>query len=221
MQCPSAPFYEVVAAKDGGYYGVTRALGFKDRYNTAAPRFAELPKDVVVLQDSREQEPITLALPTREATVSVGDYALADPHDGGIRIERKSLSDFCGTLSSRVVKRKGGRKKTGITEDSPFQRFERELQRAKESNLYVVMMVESSITDAQRFDYLPQTQWIKASPSHIFHNLRDLLSRYPLTFQCLFVGGRLEMARVIPLVFRMGDSVKSSDLQWHYEEGRL
>jgi hypothetical protein len=221
LQCPSVPYYDTVAASEGGYYGVTRALGFADRYDSRPLVMPPLDASAKVIQDTREQDPITLPLATIKDTVSVGDYALAAPHDKGIRIERKSLGDFCGTLSHRRVERKGGRKGKGITEDSSYQRFERELKRAQEQDLYVVMMVEASITDAQRFDYLPQTQWIKASPSHIFHGLRTLLTEYPLTFQCLFVDGRIEMARVMPKVFRLGDQVKTTDLQLAYEQGRI
>jgi hypothetical protein len=119
------------------------------------------------------------------------------------------------------MERKGGRKGDGATEDSSFQRLDRELMRAKEQNLYVVMMVESSITDAQRFDYLPQTQWVKAKPSHLFHNLRDLLARYPLSFQCCFMDGRVEMVRAMIKVFELGESVKNVDLQYALEAGLL
>jgi hypothetical protein len=221
LQCPSMPYYETMAANEGGYYGVTKVLGYADRYTSAPLTFFPLFSDAVIIQDSREQHPIILPRKTRSEALSVGDYALSAPYDQGIRIERKSLGDFCGTMSERKIARKGGRKGTGATEDSSFQRFDRELARAQEQNLYVVMLVEASIADAQRFDYLPQTQWVKAKPSHIFHNWRTLLARYPLTFQCVFCDGRLEMSRIIPKVFELGDQVRTADLQWHLEEGRL
>lgn len=219
LQCPSMPYYEVVGATEGGYYGITRALGYADRYSATPLVFTPLAADAVVLQDTREQDPVTLSVTTLKETVGVGDYALAAPHDQGVRIERKSLADFCGTLSGRKQTRAG---KTKTTEWSNLERFERELKRAQEQNLYVVMMVETKLADAQRFDYLPQTQWIKASPSYIFKGLRDLLTRYPLTFQCVFVDGREELKRTIVKVLELGAAqVKTADLQWHYEEGRL
>ncbi len=85
----------------------------------------------------------------------------------------------------------------------------------------MVMMVESSITDAQSIEYLPQTKWVKASSAYLLHNLRDLLVKYPLHFQCVFVEGRIEMARAMLRVFEMGHQVKSCDLQFAYEEGLL
>jgi hypothetical protein len=221
LQCPSMPYYEQVAVNEGGYYGVTGALGYLPRYTLAPLAFTPLPRDAVIIQDTREQSPIILPHQTHPEALSVGDYALAPPHDIGLRIERKSLSDFCGTLTDRKVARKGGRKGKGATEDSSLQRFDRELARAQEQNLYVVMMVESPIADAQRFDYLPQTQWVRASPAYLLHNLRTLLHRYPLTFQCLFVDDRDEMARIMVKLFEMGDKVKTTDLQYAVEEGLL
>lgn len=221
LQCPSMPYYNQVAATEGGYYGVTRALGYADRYRADPLVFTPLPRDAEVICDTREQSPITLPITTRHEALSVGDYALAAPHDMGLRIERKSLGDFCGTLTDRKVARKGGRKGKGAVEDSSLQRFDRELARAQEQNLYVVMLVEASIADAQRFDYLPQTQWVKASPQYILHNLRTLLSRYPLAFQCLFVDGRVAMSHAMIKLFELGKQVRTVDLQHAYEEGLL
>jgi hypothetical protein len=216
---PTMPFFEKVAAAEGGYYGVTSALGFKPRFIKAPLTFNALPADALIVQDTREQAPIALAHATQIGTVEVGDYAIAQPfYDKGIRIERKSLSDFCGTLSGRKQVREG---KTKTTEWSNLERFERELARAAESNLYVVMMVENTIEDAQRFNYLPQTKWVKASPAYIFHNLRDLLQRYPLSFQVLFVDGRKEMAAKMLRVFQLGEQVRTTDLQFALEEGLL
>lgn len=217
--CPSMPYYESVASDEGGYYGVCAALGFKQRYTRAPLVFSPLPRDVVIVQDSREQAPITLTCATQVGALDVGDYAIAQrSYDRGVRIERKSLSDFCGSLSGRKQTRKG---KTKTTEWSNLERFDRELARASEAGLHVVMMVESNINDAQRFDYLPQTKWVKASPSYILKNLRDLLVKYPLSFQVVFVDGRAQMAAKMLRVFELGGQVRETDLQFALEAGHL
>lgn len=218
---PTMPWYEKVAAHEGGYYGVTAALGFKSRYVKSCLVYQTLPSGASVIQDSREQNPIKLPLEPLVATLNVGDYALTAPHDQGIRIERKSLPDMIGSLSGKRVARKGGRNGNGVTEDSAYARFDRELARATEQGLHVVMMVEASINDAQRFDYLPQTKWVKASPNYIFHNLRDLLVKYPLSFQVVFCDGRRELADKMMRVFQLGAQVREIDLQHHLEEGLL
>lgn len=215
LMCPSMPYYDKVGAAQGGYYGIVASLGFITRYQARSLTFPALPADAVVLQDTREQAPLKLDLTTQIATVNVGDYTLAAPYDLGIRIERKSLSDLCGTLSARQVTRKTG------TKDSSLDRFDRELARARDGNLYVVMIVESDINEAQSFNYLPHMRHIKASPSYILHNLRGLLTKYPLSFQALFVSGRTEMSSKVVRILQLGAQVKVTDLQMAYEKGAL
>ncbi len=215
--CPSMPYYQSVGAEEGGYYGITKALGFTARYSPDPLCFVPLPSGATIIQDTREQTPVKLTLPTIKATLNVGDYALAPPYDLGIRIERKSLGDFCGTLSTRSILDEDG----FPTGQNALKRFDAELARAVAAGLYVVMMVEANINDAQRFNFLPQTKWVKASPAFIFHNLRELLIKYPLTFQVLFVDGRREMADKIKRVFELGNQVKTTDLQFALEEGLL
>ena len=217
--CPSMPYFDEIGSAEGGYYQICRTLGFHDRYTAVNPIFVPLSADATIIQDTREQTPITFTLPMREEALGVGDYALAPPHDLTIRIERKSIGDFCGTLSGRKMTRKG---KTRTTEWDNLTRFDKELARAVEANLYVVMMVEGSITEAQSINFLPQYKWIKASSDYLFHNLRALLVKYPLHFQAVFVDTRKHsMADKIQRVFEMGESIKTCDLQYLYERGLL
>ncbi len=144
---------------------------------------------------------------------------MAAPHDKGVYIERKSVSDFAGTLNARENTREN--KKKDDTLFTNLDRFDRELARAKENGHYIVMLVEVKITDALSFDYLPQMRWSRVKPSHVMKNLRDFLVKYPLNFQAVFVDGRVEAARVALKVFGMGEQVKSVDLQHAYEEGQL
>lgn len=209
LQCPSMKYYESV----GGYYEIARELGFADRYADAALVFGDVSK-ATVIQDTREKAPIKLGLKTLVATVSEGDYMLDTTHDQGVRIERKSLGDLCGTMSQRAVEKVGG-------EDSNFERFGRELERAKRKGLYVVMVVETDLTSALGLEFLPQMRWSKVTASHVFKNLRDLLVQYPTTFQAIFADGRKEAARIMHRLFELGAQVKTTDLQWAYEEGRL
>jgi hypothetical protein len=83
------------------------------------------------------------------------------------------------------------------------------------------MMVESDINEAQSFNYLPHMKRVKATSTYIMHNLRELLVRYPLHFQAVFVKGRKEMARAAMKVLAMGERVKRVDLQLGYEKGEL
>ncbi len=198
LMCPSMPYYDSV----GGYYEITHDLGYQDRYDYRPLTFTPLSAPHII-QDSREQNPLRLATPTVVDKVDAGDYALPAPHDQGIYIERKSLSDFTGTMS------KGN------------ARFRRELERATKRGHYIVMLVESSITDAQSLDDHPQTRHVKASASFIFKQMRDLLTDFPFSFQVVFVDGRIEAAHKIVRLFQLGAQVKTTDLQNAHEQGRL
>ena len=215
LQCPSIPYYNSV----GGYYSITRELGFLDRFTDKIPAKTIDLKDKSIICDNREQKPLILAAKTVKGTLNVGDYALAAPHDQGVYIERKSISDFAGTLNARENVRKN--KKKDDTLSTNLERFDRELARAKEDGHYIVMLVENKITDALSFSYLPQMNWSKVTPSHVFKNLRDMLTKYPLTFQAVFVEGRVEAARVALKIFELGLQVKNVDLEFMYEEGQL
>lgn len=199
LMCPSMPYYDSI----GGYYQITRELGYQDRYDDRALEFAVLPPDIHVIQDSREQNPLKLAARTVVAKVDTGDYALPAPHDKGIYIERKSLADFAGTMSKGNV------------------RFRRELERATKRGHYIVMLVESSISDTQGLNHLPQTRHVKASATFILKQMRDLLTDFPFSFQVVFVDGRIEAAQKIMRVFQLGEQVKTVDLQHAYEQGKL
>lgn len=202
LSCPSMPYYE--AMFDGGYYGLCKELGFASRYDFKPVSFTPLPHAATIICDTREQTPIKIDdYKVVREKLDVGDYGLAQPHDNKVYIERKSLSDFLGTLSSG------------------YERFERELARAVESNSYLVMAVEVNINDAQSFEYSYAGRHTKVTASFIFHRLRELLTSFPLNFQVVFIDGRVEMRRVIVRLFEMGDHVKHIDLQYMYETKKL
>lgn len=196
LMMPSMEYFEM----NGGYYNITKNLYFTDRYNNNKLIFNEL-KDKIIICDTREQKPIKIKdYNTIVGTLNIGDYGLQGENDLGIYIERKSLQDFVSTLS-------GG-----------LERFGRELERAREINAYVIMMVESNLNDALCFNYLPQMRWGKAQPSFVFKNLRDLLNKYPLNFQVLFVEGRKDFAIKMIKIFELGNQVKTIDLQYRYDK---
>ena len=218
LSCPTMAYFDSV----GGYYNICRELGFKDRYvQYTEQNTAEMVKqdDICIICDTREQKPLELTCKTIKGTINVGDYALAEPHDKGIRIERKSISDFASSLNCRENIREN--KKKDDTVFSNLERIDRELARAKEDGLYVVMLVENSLVDSLSFDYLPQMRWSRVKPQHVFKNLRDLLVKYPHTFQAVFADGRKEAARIALKILSMGEDVKKYDVQYMLEKGVL
>lgn len=210
LYCPTMPYYDIV----GGYYKITKDLGFVDRYTKEPLYFTPLQKDIQIICDTREQLRLDLKpYKVIREKLDWGDYALAFPYDKMFHVERKGVNDFISTLSSKKVKHKK------IAEDSPCERFERELIRAKEVNGYIVMLVESNIQDV--VNYSKNTKFGTAAITHTFKNMRDLLVKYPLTWQIVFCNGREDTAHKLIKIFKMGKQVKKIDLQYAVEKGGL
>ena len=92
-----------------------------------------------IVQDSREQAPYAFNAPkyagvsVEVGTLQTGDYSLHGLTDR-IALERKSLSDLCGTLTA-------GR-----------ERFKRECERGRGLE-YFGLVIESSMDDVRRHNY--------------------------------------------------------------------
>ena len=210
LLCPSLAYYEESFPE--GYQKLCESIGYTPIFGGSLES-GKLPGPVVT--DTREQKPLELDCPTVSERLVCGDYGLTPVHDKGIYIERKNLSDFLGTLSDRETR----------AGDSNLSRFIRELERAQETGAYIVMLVEQPLSDALAYNSIPylkrQFGHIRVSPEHIFHNLRDLLHRFPTCFQALFVKNREEAAEAVTKLLSAGDSVKTVDLQGEYDMKRL
>jgi hypothetical protein len=98
-----------------------------------------------------------------------------------------------------------------------FDRFKNEIDRAKKSGAYLIVIVEEKLSNALSFQYLPHiSKKIKATPEYIFHNVRELLQNYN-NLQFLFVDGRGEMIRVIESIFAADSFYEQIDLQLAYD----
>jgi hypothetical protein len=180
-------------------------MGFENKY--------QLPTEIIegkeyakpqysIHVDTREQLPLKFNdYRTKLTTLSVGDYTFSEPKlTCNCYIERKSLADFISTMSVKNL-----------------DRFEKEIIRAKDENINLIVLVEDTLSHAVSFKYLPHiSKKIKATPEYIFHNVRQLIQKYP-HIQFLFVGGRKEAARVVKKIFFSGCSYKKIDLQYAYD----
>ena len=188
----------------GDYYKLCERLGLKNKYIIPADIIegAEWKKpEYEILIDTREQKPLKFEnRKVQVVTLKFGDYAFSnDKATCGCYIERKSLSDFIGTMS-------GG-----------YERFINEIERSQEQNAYLIVLVEESLQNALSFKFLPHiSKKIKASPEFIFHRARSLIQSYP-RIQFLFVNGRKESTRVIEKIFTSGCIHEKIDLQLAYD----
>jgi len=155
-----------------------------------------LQKNIAV--DTREQKPIVFkGLQCEKRKVEYGDYSCDDI----LSVERKSLNDLVSTLS------KG------------FERFQREIERAKENNGYIVVVVDCDINKFLSFEFSGSLRYGKASSEFIFHRFREINRLFPETIQFCFSGGRKESANLIPIILANNIEIISKlDIQYLIEK---
>mgnify|MGYP001327431575 CR=1 FL=1 len=192
-----------------GYYSLCSELGFKNKHQIFNDIIsgAEYEKpEYKIYVDTREQRPLRFTRGIELKTLKFGDYAFSSKiATCNCYIERKSLSDLIGTLS-------GG-----------YERFIKEIERAKESEAYLVVLVEAKFNTALYFNHQIKShnkekvfKKVKATPEFIFHRVRRISQKYP-NVQFLFVDGRKEASRVIDRIFTSGCIHKKIDLQFAYD----
>jgi ERCC4-type nuclease len=139
------------------------------------------PKRLVLKVDSREQEPLKFKDGVFDEIVveglPVGDYwAELDGKELPLCFERKALGDLFGTMTAG------------------YRRFKKELSRAKEFGLRIVLVIEGSMREVEagyRYSQFPGRAMLK--------KLAMLYVRYDLEYH--FFNDRREMARFIEEVF--------------------
>ena len=179
----------------GGYNKMCEELGFKKRFSQDSldySKFNDISKKVIFI-DSREQEPLKFNNMTRTEGMNFGDYRMANSN---IYIERKSLGDAWGTLT-------GG-----------FERFEREIIRAKEAGAYLVIVVESPFSSLEKYPLQRKVYGkIKIPVEFVYHSIRELMQKYE-HIQFLFTKDRKEASEIIQKIFAADEQVKNVDLQY-------
>lgn len=178
---------------DLSYEAIVKKLDFKLKYNSKDINLNWSAAAEIII-DSREQK--SLNFPTHIRTtikkLNFGDYALLENEK--IAIERKSIGDFGNTLS-------GG-----------YERFKREIKRAKRERGYIVILVESPINDFRSIEYLPQTKYASYTYEFLSKRARDLYEEFDC-FQIVFANGRKHAAKIVEFILKLGKDVKKVDIQ--------
>lgn len=130
-----------------------------------------------IIIDTREQKPLVFnhkSITTVEVKgLSVGDYgAMSSEYQHPIVFERKSINDLYGTLSQG------------------YERFKCEIERAKEQNTKIIIIVEGSLKRI-----LMGTAFSKRTPESIIYQLFTIRARYGV--ETVFCSDRLEMSEFI------------------------
>ena len=193
---PPIPYYHSLFSD---YYNLCGEIGFKNKYQYPKEELKYKIKDgFSIFIDTREQMPLVIDYPTEVKGLKFGDYAINDP-ENKCYIERKSISDFIGTMS-------GG-----------YERFCREIERSIAAEANLIVLVERPLQECLSFQYLNYvSKKIKVTPEFVFFNVRELIQKYN-NVQFLFVDGREECVRVMKKIFFSNGEYKKYDLQLMYD----
>jgi hypothetical protein len=184
----------------GNFYDACKDVGLTPRFTKFATEFIEenIEEGYEIIVDTREQKPLNINYETRREGLKFADYWL-DKEDNKCYVERKETKDFIGTFT-------GG-----------CERFSRELERAKEKDAYVVVVVENSLDNMMKFNYLKYvTKKVQVTPEFVMRNVRDIIQKHD-NVQFLFAKGRTEATRLTRKLFFCGTNYKDIDLQLAYD----
>jgi hypothetical protein len=174
------------------YNEICKSINLKTRFDYIKKDIALTSIDQIII-DTREQKPFKFNDKiVIDSKLEYGDYSVHP--NNKLAVERKSLVDLFGTLS-------GGR-----------ERFEKEIQRAKKMNGYIVVVVESTLNNMM---YQKQ-KFSKASGDFIAHNMRQILRNYD-NIQFVFCDGREDARNKTLHILEMDENAFDIDLQYYFD----
>ena len=190
-------FSDLDIAKISEKYGMRNV--FTDRPKERI-NLDDYPKDMIILQDTAEQKPLKFSVKSVETSLDFGDYTSSGKEYKYVYVERKSESDFKGTMSAG------------------FERFCRELERAREFDSYIYIVVESDFGQIYRNNKLPFNKG--GNLDFIWDGMRKIIASYSDVCQFMFTGSRENSARIIPYLLYNGWTTKKIDMQYYLEESK-
>lgn len=179
----------------GSYELMCLQIGLINRYsyNQKIDYSSDEPEIII---DTREQKVLQISGNKEIRKLNYGDYS-AKNNPFNIFVERKSLQDFLGSVSSG------------------FDRLCREMQRAKDDNANVIILIESAIEKLLGFEYARHIH-SKASLDFILKRTRDLLLRFN-NVQIVCVDGRKVASEFITNIYKININPKSIDFQYEMD----
>jgi len=183
------------------YSKACRAINKEPIFNKPMP-FEFYDKDIPefeILVDTREQDPLPFEK-TKKEKLYIGDYLNNQGEYTYTYVDRKSETDFLGTLASGV------------------ERFSREIEKAVALDSYLFVVIETTIN---KIKYNHKKFRRKTSLEYVFHNMRYLTHKYPRSVQFIFTGDREKSLDLIPRLLYFGSSLWNVDVQYYldYELG--
>ena len=193
---------------DNKYYEVAESLGFKNRFQKLNEKIISKPlTGCEIIVDTREQRPLSFNYPTKSQKLEFGDYGLScggDNPSNECYVERKGVGDFWGTMSQG------------------YERFQREILRAKNVGAYLVVLVEGSMEDTgegRGGKYLLKS-YSRVNADFLFHRMRELTQKNDM-LQFLFVKNREEASEKIETILGSDGAPRKYDLQLALDTGKF
>lgn len=194
------PAVNYIETKLGGYDNLIKEVGLKKRFNYGEKIKIKENKDLEIIQDTREREPLQLDCRFKIEKLDYADYAAVN-NPNKIFIERKSLPDFCGSVTG------------------DYDRFRREIEKAVKDDAYIVILIENSYNQLLTFNELPWIHKTKITPAFVMHRARELNEIYSLNIQMLCIDGKIKAAEMIKKLYLLENNVRNIDLQLNYDLG--
>jgi hypothetical protein len=203
LKIAQLPDIDVYKYAFGSYGKACANLNLKPLYGSRIdPSFFDSDEqfeNLKILIDTREQKPLVFPV-SEDLKLDFGDYTVGGKDYNYTYIDRKSDSDFKGTLS-------GG-----------LSRFKRELQRVRDFDSYLFVVVESDLNRLYKNNmYGPH----KSNLKFIYHNMRVLTHEFAGHCQFVFTGTRANSQSVIPKILTLGKKLWNVDLQYYIDKNGL
>jgi len=191
------PTIDIYKKNFSSYTKACQEAGVEPIYNKglASGFFYTNNEQVEILIDTREQLPLEFES-SRELKLDFGDYTLGGSHYNYTYVDRKTEGDFKSTLTQG------------------FERFKRELERARQFNSYLYIVVESTLKEIYENNLNSPR---KSNLNFIFHNMISLIQEFSEDCQFLFVGNRKNAELIIPKILLAGNELWKCDLQYYID----
>lgn len=194
------PTIDIYKESFGSYSKLSEQMDVSLIFNKPMPKdFFEKEEDesMKIFVDTREQKPISFKN-QESMKLDFGDYTAAGDFYDYTYIDRKSEGDFKSTLSGEN-----------------FERFKRELQRARDFNSYIFIVVESNIEKIKKNNLFGPH---KSKLPYIWHNLKSASHEYGDVCQFIFAQNRKGLQKIIPKILSYGKRLWNVDMQYFIDK---
>lgn len=199
-ELPHIDFYKKIY---GSYTYACNELGMEPIFSKGLPKNfweTKIP-DFKIFIDTREQKPLSFE-DSESMKLDIGDYTASGSHYDYTFVDRKSEPDFKSTLTAG------------------FDRFRRELQRAKESDSYLFVVTERSVEQIEKNNSSYKCPHRVKSMKYVWSNMKKLQQEFAGTVQFVFAGNRKNSEEIIKKILYFGKKLWKTDLQYFIDKNK-